>query len=385
MKQSLDLLLWYRLDWYVTASSRQTQIETAAKVYAFLQNYFIPFSLLFLMTIVTIIVHRRMNLDKTDQRKMELEDKTNDFLTDVIFLNYNHIEILAKIDQFNLEVVQNCPKIRSFVQKKILKIKQSIKDMNHDRIIFIYNTFGFDKETERMLKHGDWADKSEAFEHYTILDAKHKVLTIKPYLSSNNDFLRSNALIALISLSDQNFDILNDIDFEISKADEIKILNVIYEKEVPLPSNIEQWLMSANASTVSIAIKLAVRYQYGFSAEQLEHLLHHSNPMIRREIIKAIRDLKIDEVGNLLIELYKVETFLKNKLTILKTLRPDNKGIVLNFLKKNFFKETNTDLKFQLVSAIHMFDKKFFDQIVYENPQEQAMINQMLSHYEIAA
>lgn len=235
-----------------------------------------------------------------------------------------------------------------------------------------------------FLKSSDWNDKSEAFEHFAILDLKDKSKDILPYLKvkSRNKHLRSNALIALISLAENNFDLLNEIDFEITKADEIKILNIIYEKDTNIPLHIENWLQSQNNSTVSIAIKLAVRFKYEFTTIQLVKLLHHQNFQIRRETLKAIDELNPANSCMLLTSIYERESYFKNKLLILKTFQKSKSNLVKKFLQQLFLEEQNVDLKFEIVNALQLFDKNFINTITNIDHKEREIIQQMLLHNE---
>jgi len=71
-----------------------------------------------------------------------------------------------------------------------------------------------------------------------------------------------------------------------------------------------------------------VRYKFKFNREQLTDLLDNSNPLVRKEIIIAIRELKIEFANTILITHYKKEKNLRNKISI--WLKPSkNRGTPL--------------------------------------------------------
>jgi hypothetical protein len=67
--------------------------------------------------------------------------------------------------------------------------------------------------------------------HYQILEYKIKTGYIRPYVNNHkNKYLNSNALIAMIILSDEKFSLIANYKRKISKVDELKILDIIYKR-----------------------------------------------------------------------------------------------------------------------------------------------------------
>jgi len=220
-------------------------------------------------------------------------------------MDYSNDEILQKINQFEKEYVKYNPKIERFILNKLIRIKRNVQQLNQEKFIFIYESFGFQRITDKLINSYSWTKKSQGFYHYQILDHKEKQSLIEPYLEHENGKIRSNALIAMISLSNDNFDILNDYKYAISEADELKILDVIYQKDTAIPSNISKWLRNKNESIVSLAIKLGVHFYYDFSENEINHVLHTYSASIRREIIQGVRALYSETAVIPLMEFYK--------------------------------------------------------------------------------
>lgn len=357
-------------------------IMNTRDLFLFLKYFLIPVLLVFLVSIVMVILFRRYRLDRIDYKTVQMEDTVNGFLTELIFSDYTEEELKLRIDAFKKNSLHNNKKLSHFVLKKLLHIKQNVQQMSQEKFILIYEHFGFNKFTERLLADRSWERKSQGIMHYQILDHKAKKELIAPFLQSNHKALRSNALIAMISLSNENFDVLDHYEATITRAEEFKILDLIYQKEVSIPTNISAWLKSKNESIVIIAIKLAVRYKFKFTRDQLNYLLGSPNPLVRKEIIIAIRELKIEFANTILITHYKKEKNLRNKISIVKTFQKIGTPLTRDYALQLLSKENDLDLKFEIVNCIYQIDKNFFSNYISKDRIEGELISKMLLHHK---
>ena len=362
-------------------SGSLTNLVGAHDIYLFLKFFFLPVILLFTSTLLLVIVYRRFSLDRIDRRKGELEDAIDAFLTTMVFSDYSEAEMRIEIEKFQSTVVKGNDSILLFVLKKLVHIKQNIQYLDTDKIIFMFKTFRFDVYTDQLINGSNVENKSEGFSFYQILDYKEKCELIRPYLHSPNPKLRANALLAMISLSNENFDMLDEYCYSISRADELKILDIIYQKGYELPTNIHRWLRSSNDSIVLIAIKMLVRYNTHPSYDQLRKLFTHRNPTVQKEIINAVRKLRIVEANDLLMECYQTETNLRIKIALVKALQNTANTTNLSFALKILQLETEVDLKFEWVNCLCKMDRNFMNYIRVEDDQEKRLIQQMVLHH----
>ena len=135
----------------------------------------------------------------------------------------------SKIKEFKLKHKLN-KNSKKYILNKIIHIKENLNETNEHTMLLIYKYFGFDEISNKLIRNRKWYSKSEAFNHYQNIGYKIKTGHVKQFLNSKNKALRSNAIIALISLSDEKFDILDNYKYTISKSDEVKILDIIYRK-----------------------------------------------------------------------------------------------------------------------------------------------------------
>lgn len=353
---------------------------TAANFYFFLKIIVIPFLILSLLIIIFSLLVGRYFFDKIDHEKKELEDTINDFLTGLIFSGQTTNEIKNQIDEFKKGEIYDHKWCQHVILDKLIHIKENIKDINNNLILIIYRQFDLHLYSRKLINRRKWYFKSLGFYHYRALDYKIKKGSIKPFLTSKNRYLRSNALVSIISLSDEKFDILNHYQEKISAADEIKILDLIYEKKSTIPLTIFDWLQNKNSSIVVLAIKLIVRYRETLTLQQIKFLLQNEDIQVRKSTIQAIRELYIVQANDLLILHYSKELNHQNKISILKTLAIIGDKKTLAFASKLLKIETRLDIKFELVSCINKIDFDFLKNFKTNDFEEKDLVNRMILH-----
>lgn len=355
----------------------------AESIYYFLLYFFIPLIVLFVILIIFYLLYSRYAGDKNEHHEENIENDTNNFLTDLIFSDYTAIEMKDRINEFKKQYKLNS-NLKKYILNKIIHIKENLNETNEHTILLIYKYFGFDEISNRLINSNNWYSKSEALYHYQNIGYKIKTGHVKQFLDSKNSGLRSNAIIALISLSDEKFDVLDNYKYNISKADEVKILDIIYRKKSSIPKNINNWLKSKNDSIVIIAIKLIVRFRYkhDISLEQISYLLSSENYQVRKETILAIRELVMFEANDILMNHFKTESNLRNKISIIKTLNVIGTTENIVFLSTLLKEDENLelDLKLEIVNFINKTDASFFNNFKFEEEEKNIELQKMIAH-----
>lgn len=355
----------------------------AENIYYFLLYFFIPLIGLFLVLIVFTLLYSRYAVDRNDDFKENIENEVNTFLTELIFSNYSAPEMKTKIKEFQSKhkLTKN---LKKFILNKIIHIKENLNESNEHTMLLIYKYFGFDEISKKLIRNRKWYSKSEALHHYQNIGYKIKTGHVKQFLDSKNKSLRSNAIIALISLSDEKFNVLDNYKYTISKSDEVKILDIIYRKKSKVPKNINNWLKSKNDSIVIIAIKLIVRFRHkqDISLEQISYLLNSENQSVRKEIILAIRELVMFETNDILLQHFTKETNIRNKISIIKTLNVIGTSENISFMSSLLNEDENLelDLKLEIINFINKTDATFFQNFKFKDEEKNIELQKMIAH-----
>nr|WP_294935568.1 hypothetical protein [uncultured Flavobacterium sp.] len=356
------------------------KIFTAQFFYTFLKFIVIPVFLLLIFIVVFFLIINRFKSEKLVSKKKKIDASLNDFLTEIIFSNYGAKEIKSKIAQFKKTIPYQEKWCRYLILNKIIHLKQNINDLDQNQLLLIYKYFGLQAFSRKLLRHRKWYFKSLGIYHYQILDYKIKKGSMKPFLKSKNKYLRSNALIATIALSDEKFGVLDNYTEKISRADELKILDIIYHKKSKLPKNITHWLTHENNSIVILALKLMIRYKKNLTLSQINNLLLNADDLVRKETLLAIREVAMSEANEILIAHYDKETNKRNKISCLKTLGVIGNEKTKSFASQILSRENDLEIKFEIVSCINKLDKAFFDNHVSEDENENNIISKIVLH-----
>lgn len=346
-----------------------------------LKYFAVPFLCFIIILLTFILIIHRYGFEKKLILKKELDIKTDIFLTELIFSNYSIEDIYEKIRIYKEDVLFKKKWYKGLILNKIISIKQNINGINPNLILIIYKSFGFHHYSKKLILNKRWKNKLLGIYHYQILEYKIKTGYIRPYVNNHkNKFLNSNALIAMIILSDEKFELLANYQKKISQADEIKILDIIYNKKSPFPKKIEEWIASNNSSIVRLAIKIMVRYRESLSTTQISSLLNNPDPIVRKETTQAIRYLYIVEANSILINHYLKEDNKRNKISILKTFGVIGDQETIDFLSPFLLEEKDLEIKFEIVSAINSIDRTYFKDFESKNEIENDIINRIYLH-----
>ncbi|RTY95243.1 hypothetical protein [Flavobacterium sp. GT3R68] len=354
----------------------------AAFIYNLLKYFAIPLLLLIITVFIISLLITRYLFEKNIIPKETLEIKIDTFLTEIIFSDYSIPLIKLKIKSFIDEEQIPFEKkwCRESILSKIITVKQNINSVNPHQLLLVYKYFGFEFYSKKLILSRKWHRKSKGIYHYQMLDYKIKKGYIKPYINDKNRFLKSNALIALISLSDEKFDILNNYQDKLSKADELKILDIIYQKKSTIPKRIGHWLTNENTSIVILAVKLMIQYRETLTIPQICSLLANQDLLVRKETILAIRELVTVEANDCLMAHYPHETDKRNRISILKTF-----GIIGNMQTNRFVsgllsEEEDLEIKFEIIHCLLKIDRTYFEGYSVEDQTEGDIINRIVLH-----
>lgn len=355
---------------------------TVTLFYTTFKYFLIPLLLITILFFITLLLLNRYQEDKIEEKKLQNEEEINSFLTQLLYSNYTFEQVKQKVKAYKNTPQFKYKWFRNLILQKLIHIKYNVKEIDKNLILIIYKEFDFHLYTKKLINRKRWYYKSLAFYHYQSLDYKIKKSYIKPHIQSKNNYLRSNALIALIALSDEQFNILNTYKEKIPKADELKILDLIYHKNSTLPSNVNDWLKSSNTSIVILAIKLMVRYRATLDNKTINFLLANDNFEVRKETIIAIRDLVIFNASQALVNTYYKEKEIRIKVSILKTLAVIGNDYVKNFALKQLTREQDIDLLFEVVHCIIKIDPNYFkSKHIKTRMEDTALVNKMILHF----
>ncbi|ESU25117.1 hypothetical protein FEDK69T_00840 [Flavobacterium enshiense DK69] len=357
-----------------------TTCNSAECIFLLLKFVLIPLFIVLLTVLIFFLITNRYRFEHLASKKKEIDSLVNDFLTDIIFSVYDSKELKKKIAEFKTVIPFQKKWCQYMVLNKLIHFKQNVHGFDQNRILLIYKYFGLQSHSQKLIKDKRWYYKSLGIFHYQVLDYKIKKGQLKSLLKDKNKYLRSNALIATIALSDEKFGILDNYTEKISMADELKILDIIYQKKSKLPKNITKWISHENNSIVILALKLMIRYKEALTIPQIKQLLLNTDVLVRKETLLAIRELTIYEANDILINHYPKETNKRNKISCLKTLGIIGNQKTVEFASQILTQENDLEIKFEIVSCINKIDQSYFKNFTSGDSNEDYIIDKIVLH-----
>ena len=345
-----------------------------------LKNIFIPFLLLVICISIGLLLKHQYSFDNKLNKKKLVAAKVDLFLTELLFLTPNSLQIPLEVKRF----IQNVPFkkqwCKNLILNKILDLKQNIEGIDPTNFDVLYSTFGFQSSSSKLLDNKGWHHQLLGIYHYQTLGLKSKIKFIEPLLNSELPRLRANTLIALMTLADNKIQFLSNYKDPLSQADEIKILDLIFKNQSSLPKNAERLLSNTNETIIVLGIKIITHYKSDLSMHQVRRLLKKRNKNIKKEIIISIGKLNLFLANPLLIETYKLEADKELKILLLRSLTIVGDFKTISFARILLIREFDFDIKFEIISCIHRLNKNYLNDFNTQSMPGKKILTKIIKH-----
>ena len=346
----------------------------------FLKNYVIPLLVLILVLSIFFLILKRLHYEFIKPFRDNVTNKAEVFLTEMILSNPDKITLKRKLKAFKNEIPFNRGWCKKLIVNDMIRTKQNIKGKAADSIILIYKALQLNKYSSKLMRNFLDSNKCEGLYHFQSLNYKNSLPQIKPFLDNSSKIIKSNATMAYISLTDGDMSVFNEFNSKLSLLNIIKIMDIYQDRKLPIPKNIDNWILSPNASIIQLGIKTMVFYNYLNQSEEIIKLINYQNETIKKEAIIAVRDLYLYEAEGDLIRIFDISGD-EIKFEILVTLKIIGKEKTITFLKNEINTEINLDLKLKAVDCLNMLQKAELDNMAFKDPELEKMILHVRNKY----
>jgi hypothetical protein len=328
---------------------------------SFLQYYMVPILFVLLFFLALLLVYNRLNYAYISYKKRVYNPRITEKLTELTFMGIQGDALENEVKQIKAEFPYQKKWFRKLLLSSIIDLSLSLKGDLIFQVRDIYMAFELHKYSLKLIKNRFWYTKCTGIYHFQSLNFVHGQKYIKPYISSKNEILRSNAFIAHLYLTTEPFDFLVDYPFPISSVNEYKVIDVFYMKKEPIPKNIDKWLEAKNESVIILGLKVMVFYNDTASSEKIINLLCHNEFRVRQEAILSIRELFLIDAEETLQERFDLEK-KRLKIEILKSLAVIGSESTVSFISKGLDrKDLDKDIKMELLKCLKAVDPDYFN------------------------
>ena len=217
----------------------------------------------------------------------------------------------------------NDPKARQVAIDELIKCKKNFSGLVAENIVMLYNQLGLREDSLRKMKtKRKWYLQARGIQELYLMDQKNLLTKIYRETNSENDFVRSEAQIAVIHLTGFNgLRFLDVISYPLTLWQQIKLLEQLklFGKKEDMSDRIPKWLQSKNDTVVVFALRLAAEYQQFAVSDAIMHCLVHPATIVRTQAIKTLIVLADERTPATLVGYFSKEQF-ENQVHILDSL-----------------------------------------------------------------
>lgn len=241
----------------------------------------------------------------------------------------SHIILEESIDGIEIPKkffrILNDPKARQVAIDELIKCKKNFSGAVADNIVSLYNKLGLREDSLlKMRNKRKWYLQARGIQELYLMNQKDLLTKIYRETNSANEFVRSEAQIAVINLTGFNgLRFLDVITYPLTLWQQIKLLEQLklFGKKEDLSDRIPKWLDSKNETVVVFALRLAAEYQQFAVRDNVVECLVHPAKLVRTQAIKTLITLSDENTASMLTGYFSKEDF-DNQVHMLNSLLP---------------------------------------------------------------
>lgn len=215
------------------------------------------------------------------------------------------------------------PKARQVAIDELTNCKKNFSGIVAENIVALYNKLGLREDSlEKMQNKRKWYLQARGIQELYLMDQKNLLTKIYRETNSKNDFVRSEAQIAIIYMTGFNgLRFLDVISYPLTLWQQIKLLEQLrlFGKKEDLSDRIPRWLQSKNDTVIVFALRLAAEYQQYAVKDAIMGCLVHPSGAVRTRAIKTLIVLADEQTPFILTGYFSKENF-DNQVHILNSL-----------------------------------------------------------------
>lgn len=269
------------------------------------------------------------------------EDATKDEKSNYVALKIEIRQLLK--DPFNRQVLSEV----------LLDLRKDISGEAQQSLFKLYQDLGLHKDAFAKLKGWRWQIISKGILELTQMEVAESYSFITKFINDKRSTIRKQAEIATVTLRHEGINyFLDTTKYKISEWQQLKLLDVIRNKEDFHPPRFKAWLTSNNKYVVLFALRLIKYYNQNDADASLIELVKHKNNQIKEEAIACIKEFNVTESLDTL-KLVFWNCSINVKIAILDAIAEIGSQTDIDFLNLIDKKELNFSVKSKALSSIN--------------------------------
>ena len=243
---------------------------------------------------------------------------------------------------------------RNVLSEILLDLRKDISGDTQQVLFKLYQDLGLHHDAFAKLSSWRWQVISKGILELTQMEVAESYGFITKFINDKRSTIRKQAEIATVTLKHEGIGFfLDTTKYRISEWQQLKLLDVIRNKEDFQPPRFKAWLTSNNKYVVLFALRLIKYYNQNDANTSLVQLVKHRNNQIKIETIACIKEFNVVEsLDTLKLVFWNCSTDVK--IAILDTIGYIGSEGDIEFLSLIDKKELNFSVKSKALSSINV-------------------------------
>ncbi|WP_430906861.1 hypothetical protein [Maribacter sp. 2-571] len=299
----------------------------------------------------------KKQLSKRSNKTKKIKQEIAPMISEFIFLEEDATKD-EKSSYVNLKVeIRELIKsafYRKTVTEILMDLRKDVSGTARKRLFELFKDLGLHQESYKKLHALRWERISKGIIELTQMRVQESYGLISKFINDKRPTIRKQAEIAVVTLKPEGINhFLDTTKHRISEWQQLKLMEVLSNKENFLPPSFRVWLTSKNKFVVLFALRLIKHYDQNDAYASITELVKHKNNRIKQEAIDCIKTFHItDAIPTLKTVFWKCSVNIK--IALLDAIGNLGEKEDLPFLKLIENKESSFPVRSKALAAINM-------------------------------
>lgn len=223
---------------------------------------------------------------------------------------------------------------RKVLTEVLLDLRKDVSGDTRQRLFQLFTDLGLDKDAYDKLNSWRWEVIAKGISQLTQMQVEEAYSFIVKFINDRRSTVRKQAEIATVTLKPEGINhFLDTTRYKISEWQQLKLLDVLRNREDFEPPRFKYWLTSSNKHVVLFALRLIKHYNQNDANTALIELVKHKNNHIKVEAIGCIKEFYVTNAVSTLQQVFPKNN-VDVKIAILGAIGELGEESAIEFLNK---------------------------------------------------
>ena len=279
--------------------------------------------------------------NRTEKEKKRWLAKTDVLITKTIFYEDEPGKEFFIPINTRITALLKRPGFRQTLIDELVVTSKNLAGVSAENLSRLYKQLNLHKDSQKSFQKKKWHKKAKAIQELATMHIEGFPDVLFELSNHKNEYIRMEAQTSIVKFQGfEGLSFLNEITYPISEWHQINLLKELSNIPAGDFLGIENWLKSKNDTVIIFALKLSASYHQFQLYDNIVECLSHTNPKVRFQAIKCLREIYEDTTAFHLMKIYNTES-KKHQLEILSALQEIASPESISFLERQLYSEDN--------------------------------------------